>query len=228
MMKKLFSFIIIFTIILSGAKFNISALPNCNGVFYNNPTKAKQVALTFDDGPHPRYTPKILSLLKEYNITATFFIIGINAENYPEALKQIASSGCEIANHTFTHNNIRNMGEGEIEKEILRCEQTVYNITGIKTVLFRPPEGACVLQAKNAVHTLDYNMILWSLDTMDWAHTPSNIIANEIISNIKDGDIILMHDYVSSPNTTIDALKIIVPCLLKAGYDFVTVSELIS
>ena len=226
-MKKLFCFVLALYMIATGIRSNASVISNCDGVFYNNPSKSKKVALTFDDGPHPRYTPKILNLLKEYNITATFFIIGINAQNYPDALKQIVASGCEIANHTFTHKNIRNMTESEIEKEILRCEQTIYNLTGIKTSLFRPPEGACVAQAKNAVSTLNYNMILWSLDTMDWAHTPSDIIINDIVKNISDGDIILMHDYVSSPNTTLDALRSIIPILLEEGYEFVTVSNLI-
>ena len=185
-MKKLFCFVLALYLITTGIRSNISAISNCNGVFYNNPSKQKQVALTFDDGPHPRYTPKILELLEKYNITATFFIIGINAENYPDTLKQIAASGCEIANHTFTHKNIRNMTEAEIEKEILRCEQTIYDLTGIKTSLFRPPEGACVTQVKNAASTLYYNMILWSLDTMDWAHTPSDVIIKDIVKNIGD------------------------------------------
>lgn len=226
-MKKFIIFISIVAIITGSSKVVISAAQSYGGVFFKNSSKLKKVALTFDDGPHPRYTEQILSILKQYNITATFFIIGINAENYPETLKTIANTNCEIANHTFSHKNVRNMSSEEIKNEILRCEEAIFNIAGVHTALFRPPEGACVSQVKSAVKNLNYNMILWSIDTRDWAHNPSQAIADDIISNIKDGDIILMHDYISGINTTCEALRIIIPKLLNEGYEFVTVSELI-
>ena len=197
------------------------------GVFYNNPSKLKKVALTFDDGPHPRYTKQIIEILNEYSITATFFVIGVNAQIYPEALKEIASGGYELANHTFSHKSIKKMSSVELRNEILKCEQTIFELSGVKTNLFRPPEGACVPESKCASEALNYNTILWSIDTLDWAHTSPEIIAENVLTNLKDGDIILMHDYVSKPNTTCDALKILIPQILKQGYEFVTVSELI-
>ena len=227
-MKRLIATILSFFVILNLVSVNISAVPSYDGVFFKNPTKLKKVALTFDDGPHPRYTKQILEILKEYNITATFFIIGVNAETYPESLFAIAESGCEIANHSYSHKDMKLMNEQELKEEITRCENIIYDITGKKTSLFRPPEGACADQIRNTVKTLDYNMILWSIDTLDWAHNPSYKIAKDVFDNLQDGDIILMHDYTSGKNTTCDALKMIIPELLSQGYEFVTISELIS
>ena len=196
---------------------NANALYSSSDVIYNNPDQIKKVALTFDDGPHPRFTKQVLDILREYNVTATFFIIGANALNYPDSLIAIADSGCEIANHTFSHGNVAKMGKDEIKREILECQNAVFNITGVKTSLFRPPEGACVDSVKSAINELNYNMILWSIDTKDWAHTPADTIADNVISNVSNGDIILMHDYVSGVNTTCNALKIIIPQLIAEG-----------
>jgi len=205
----------------------MSAHVSHENIFYKNPEKNKQIALTFDDGPHPRYTQRILEILNKYNIKATFFIIGVNAQNYPESLRAISDANCEIANHTFSHKNIGKMSEEQIVEEILLCEQTIFEIIGKKTVLFRPPEGNCVQQVQSAITKSDYDLILWSIDTKDWAHTPASQISNNVLKNAKGGDIILMHDYTSGVNTTCPALEAIIPKLLEEGYEFVTVSELI-
>ena len=141
-------------------------------IYHNNPEKVKKIALTFDDGPHPRYTKQILEILSEYNVTATFFIIGVNAINYPDTLLAVKDSGCEIANHTFSHKSVSSMSVAEIDTEIKDCQSTVYQITGKTTSLFRPPEGACVEQVKEAADELDYKIILWSIDTKDWVQYP--------------------------------------------------------
>lgn len=197
-------------------------------VFRSNKEKTKKIALTFDDGPHPRYTKQILGILQEYNVTATFFIIGINAINYPDALLAILDSGCEIANHTFTHKNVSKMTSEEIKQEIESCRDTLYQLSGVKTVLFRPPEGACTDSVIKAANDLNHKIVLWSIDTKDWAHTPSADIADNVVTNARNGDIVLMHDYVSGNNTTIEGLRIIIPQLIAKGYEFVTVSELLS
>ena len=226
-MKRILIKAIYVFLVASFFTINAKSLYSSNDVVYNNPNQIKKVALTFDDGPHPRFTKQILEILREYNVTATFFIVGSNALNYPESLLAIADSGCEIANHTFSHKNVAKMDEAEIKKEILECQNVIYNIVGVKTSLFRPPEGACVDTVKSAIRDLNYNMILWSIDTKDWAHTPSDVIAANVISSISNGDIILMHDYVSGVNTTCNALRIIIPRLIAEGYEFVTISELI-
>ncbi len=201
-------------------------------VYYRCESKsnAKKIALTFDDGPHPRITPKILSILDEYGIgdKATFFIIGQNAQNYPDAMRLIVDSGCEIGNHTFSHKNLRTMNSYEIEREFYRCRQTLEDNFSVSPRLLRPPEGYCSDVLYNVGEGLESDIVLWSIDTLDWAHTSAEVIVKNVLSNAKGGDIILMHDYVSGKNGTCEALRVIIPELQKRGFEFVKVSELIA
>ena len=196
-------------------------------VYCRSSCNDKRIALTFDDGPHPRYTREILEILREYDVTATFFIIGVNAENYPDALREIAESGCEIGNHTYSHANLRQMNSEEIKKEIQKCEEVLQKSVGVHPVVFRPPEGIYSNEAEQIMTDLGYDIILWSIDTMDWAMNPAVQIEQLVMKETKGGDIILMHDYVSGGNTTCKALRKMIPSLLSRGYEFVTVSQLI-
>lgn len=207
--------------------FSIPATANTGNVFLRNRTAGRKVALTFDDGPHPIYTPRILEILDEFGITATFFVVGQNVENYPDAFKAILDSGCEIGNHTYSHRNVGRMSDGEILSEIEATEAAVAKICDRKLTLLRPPEGSLGGPLERVSLDKGYDVILWSIDTLDWAHTPSDKIVAKVIGNLCGGDIILMHDYVSGNNTTCDALRKLIPELKKRGYEFVTVSELI-
>ena len=183
--------------------------------------------MTFDDGPHPRYTPQILEILEEYGVTATFFIIGVNAENYPESLRLIAESGCEIGNHTYSHVRIDKMTDEELETDIIKCEEAILSVTGQRPVLFRPPQGRVPKNLLSISSKCGYKVVLWSIDTLDWSHNPSDNICSSVIENLQGGDIILMHDYISGKNTTCEAIRKFIPELLSMGYEFVTVSELL-
>ena len=196
-------------------------------VFCRNMACQGKIALTFDDGPHPRYTKEILSILEEYHITATFFIIGVNAEHYPDDLRKIVEAGCEIGNHSYSHHPVKTLSETELEQEITRCEETINQLCGIRPSIFRPPEGMVTDSLKTIISEKEYQIVLWSIDTMDWSMTPSADIYRNVTSNLHGGDIILMHDYVSGGNTTCKALRQFIPVLLQRGYKFVTVSELI-
>ena len=197
-------------------------------VYCRSSRETKQIALTFDDGPHPRYTEEILNILSEYNVKATFFIIGVNAENYPDDLKKIYESGCEIGNHTYSHARLDNISPEHIKSEIDKCENVIYTVTGKHTSVLRPPHGFVSENFAKVTSTMGYDVVLWSIDTRDWSLTPSNTIYTTVMKNLKGGDIILMHDYVSGGNTTCDALRKIIPELLSQGYEFVTISELIA
>lgn len=188
----------------------------------------KKIALTFDDGPHPRFTKEILKILEEYGVTATFFVIGVNAENYPESLQMMVESGCEIGNHTYSHVRIDKMTDAELEAEMVKCEEVLYSMTGNRPTVFRPPEGRVPKGLLPISTKHGYNVVLWSIDTLDWSHNPSDKICSAVMGNLHGGDIILMHDYVSGKNTTCDALRQFIPELLSKGYKFVTVSELIA
>ena len=206
----------------------MAAPPQKGSVYCRNTSHVKQIALSFDDGPHPRYTKEILSILKEYGISATFFVIGINAELYPETLKMVADAGCEIGNHTYSHDRLANRSEEQIRQEIEKCQRVVQELVGIRPVLFRPPQGATSESVKVVSRKMDYDIILWSIDTRDWEHTPKEQIVETVRSQVKGGDIILMHDYVSGSNATCESLRILIPELLSKGYEFVTVSQLIN
>ncbi len=223
-MKRIFLSLLAVTLLFVSA---FSANATEEKFFMKNSSARGKVALTFDDGPHPRYTPAILEILDEYGIEATFFVIGRNVENYPEAFQALLESDCEIGNHTYTHRNIGRMSEEEICRELELTEQAIEKNSSLRPSLFRPPEGAYGEKIERASRECGYDIVLWSIDTLDWAHTPSEAIASKVLGSIGDGDIILMHDYVSHGNTTLGALRIIIPELLARGYEFVTVSELI-
>lgn len=196
-------------------------------IYRKKENEEMMIALTFDDGPHPRYTPVILDILDEYGIKATFFVIGVNATNYPDTVVEVINRGHEIGNHTYSHPHVSKINSDKLQEEIELCESTVYELTDYKTKLFRPPEGMIDADVKNVIRNLDYKVILWDIDTRDWANTPANKIAENVIQNVASGDIILMHDYVSYNSPTPEALRIFIPELLKQGYKFVVASELI-
>lgn len=187
-----------------------------------------KIALTFDDGPHPYYTAKILDILEEYNVKATFFFVGQNIENYPDAAEKVYSAGHEIGNHTYTHHRVRSMERGELLREMNMCDDAIYEIEEYRTRLFRPPEGAFDDEVENTAKSMDYSIILWSIDTRDWEHLSPDRIFENVMKNIKSGDIILMHDYIGRNSPTPEALKMMIPALLERGYEFVTVSELMN
>ncbi len=196
-------------------------------VYRSNKNDFMKIALTFDDGPHPRYTPQILEILDEYNIKATFFVIGLNAENYPEAIEKVIKSGHEIGNHTYSHPHVSCLNSQTLKDEVEKCESIIYGLTDYKTKLFRPPEGFIDADVKTVVRNLDYKVILWDLDTKDWAHRSPKSISKYIEDNIESGDIILMHDYIAYDSPTPEALRLFIPILIEKGYKFVVVSELI-
>lgn len=227
MMKRILCFVLVFILLLFPFRLSISAEEIYGKVYCRNTLCKGKIALTFDDGPHPRYTKEILAILEEYHVTATFFIIGVNATNYPEDLRRIVAAGCEIGNHTDSHCRIKALSSAEIQKELEQCEEHIYHLCGIRPRVFRPPEGMMNDSLKMVAAKMGYDLVLWSIDTKDWALNPPQEILKTVQNHIRGGDIILMHDYVSGGNTTCASLRLLIPMLLARGYEFVTVSELI-
>ena len=188
-----------------------------------------RIALTFDDGPHPRYTRQILEILKREGVKATFFVIGENIGYYDEGIiSEIIADGHELGNHTFNHEHTSKMNEADFYRDVRACHELIKSKYNYEMRLFRPPEGYIDEKVKAIARELDYSIIIWSIDTRDWEHVASKTIATNVERDAKSGDIILMHDYVSKPNTTIDALEEIIKNLKREGYSFVSVSELIA
>lgn len=187
----------------------------------------KYIALTFDDGPHPKYTSEILNILYENDAYATFFVIGENAEKYPYLIRAEYDLGCEIGNHTYSHLRLNSKSVGALSDEIKKADEIIYDITGEKPLLFRPPEGKHNCKTDDIIKKAEKHTVLWTIDTRDWAHTDKNTIINNIKKNVKNGSVILFHDYIVPPSPTPDVLREILPCLKAQGYEFVTVSELL-
>lgn len=199
---------------------SVSAWERSANVYHRHDNQEMKIALTFDDGPHPILTPKILDILKKYNIKATFFIVGENVINYPDVALRILNEGHEIGNHTNSHDAVT-------RDEIETCEKIIYELTDYRTKLFRPPQGFINSYVKTTSSSLGYDIILWDIDTRDWDHASPERIYQNVTTNIGAGSIILMHDYISYRSPTPEALERMIPTLLERGYRFVVVSELI-
>ncbi len=197
-------------------------------VFRHHDNDCMKIAITFDDGPSPIYTPDILDYLKEEGITATFFLVGSQVRIAPSLVQREAAEGHELGNHTDAHPHVSKLSMDALRREVLSCERAVYELTETRTLLFRPPEGHCSQSISDMLRGLDYRIILWNIDTRDWDRATAVQIADTVLSQVKSGDIILFHDCVSRKDSqTLAALKLIVPELKARGYQFVTVSELI-
>ena len=206
---------------------SLTASVSASDVIYSWHDNKKEIALTFDDGPHPRYTPEILDILREYGVRATFFVIGQNIEWYDGLVQREFDEGHEIGNHTYSHLNLKLLPYPDVCAEIEEAEAVIGERIEYRTRLLRPPCGMLGDELVRAARDGDYTIVCWSIDTLDWAHTPSEKIAENVLSSVQGGDIILFHDYVSGASPTPDALRIIIPELIRRGYTFVSVSELI-
>ncbi len=198
-----------------------------DNVYSQVSTEEKVVALTFDDGPHPKYTEEILDILKEYDIKATFFVIGKNVQYNEDIFKRCASEGHEIGNHTFTHAKADKCSYSGLKDEIEKTENVIFQFSGRHTKVFRPPTGLCDEKCVALSNELGFKTIVWNIDTKDWMHTSSDKIVSNVLSSVKNGAIILFHDYIDSPSPTPEALRRIIPKLIANGYSFMTVSELL-
>jgi len=221
MIKRISFFVLLFTV---ASFLNVNALESMSVRKHEN--SENRIALTFDDGPHGKYTPEILDILKEYNIKATFFVVGNNCREHPEIVLRILNDGHEIGNHTYSHPSLVKIKSDELVTEIIKTEDVLYELWEYVPKLFRPPEGVVGPTINKVLSRLDYTAVLWSVDTRDWKRLSSEKIADTVLSNVKSGDIILCHDFISPKSNTPEALRLFIPELISRGYDFVTVSEL--
>ena len=201
-----------------------------SGYIRDNKEAGKCVALTFDDGPHPEYTPQILDILDEYGVKATFFVVGENAARYPEIVKRIIDSGHEIGNHTWSHKGMKGITREQAEKEITDTHVFLKETFNYCPVLFRPPGGGEYSLAREIAAENGYKYVLWAwrTDSKDWACPDAESISQTVLSTVSEGDIVLLHDYVGGKSSTPQALRQIIPQLLAQGYSLDTVSGLLS
>lgn len=179
------------------------------------------IAITFDDGPSGRYTGRLLDGLKERNVKASFFLIGENAEENPVLVERIYKEGHLIGNHTYSHVQMTHLSEKEAANEIERTDQVISAITGEHVAYMRPPFGAWQRELEIKMEVLP---VLWSVDPLDWTTENVDEIVSKVVTEVEEGDIILLHDCYAS---SVEAALRIVDILQKEGYEFVTVDRLL-
>ena len=184
-------------------------------------SKKPMVALTFDDGPNGTVTPKILDVLEKYGVVATFFDLGSCMQNYPKVSQRAERIGCEVESHTYAHSNLATLSVKQLQSDMSKAEKVYKKTLGHSPKLVRPPYGSVNARVKS---TINYPLINWDIDTLDWKSRNKNSIMKEIRKfKDYDGRVILMHGIYTS---TLDAVKILIPELQKKGYQFVTVSDM--
>lgn len=179
------------------------------------------IAITFDDGPSGRYTGRLLDGLKERNVKASFFLIGENAEENPVLVERIYKEGHLIGNHTYSHVQMTHLSEEAAVREIEKTDQVISAITGEHVAYMRPPFGAWQRELEVRMEVLP---VLWSVDPLDWTTENVDEIVSKVVTEVEEGDIILLHDCYAS---SIEAALRIVDILQKEGYEFVTVDRLL-
>ncbi|WP_324822963.1 polysaccharide deacetylase family protein [Sinanaerobacter sp. ZZT-01] len=216
--KRIISILLLF-LIVTIVPYTAFATSECETKQEIDPDKP-MIALTFDDGPSTCYTSRILDVLEENNVNATFFVLGTEAEENQDLLARMIENGNEIGNHTLNHQDLTSLTDEEISYQINTTQQIIQNATGTTSQIMRAPYGYI---DEDTSQQIDMPVILWSLDTLDWENRDAEIICDTILKNVKDGDIVLMHDIYES---TADAAEYVIPELIKRGYQLVTVSEL--
>jgi len=202
----------------------------------------REVALTFDDGPNPPYTDRILDVLQQEHVHATFFVVGRAAVAYPDTLRRIARDGHAIGNHTWDHEHMIVDTPAGIRSELTRTESAIERITGQKTDLMRPPFGARDFAVIDQAHKLGYHVVMWSVPLpRDWEQPGDATIATRVIENVSGGSIIVLHDgnrgilcgkdrgtTASDCNREqeIGATRDIIDALRAKGFRFVTIPQL--
>jgi peptidoglycan/xylan/chitin deacetylase (PgdA/CDA1 family) len=192
--------------------------------FYNGASRGNKICLTFDDGPHPQYTPQILSILKEKKAKATFFLTGENVRYYPHIVKAIVESGCEVGNHSYSHAQLKNLALEKIREELEKNQAEIKKACGISPLVIRFPYGVSSSEIARTAYEMRMDPFFWSIDTNDYKNeTTTEDIVKTVLKDVKGGSIILMHDktqkVVESVNGLIDPIR-------EKGYEFVTCSEL--
>lgn len=183
--------------------------------------ETKKIALTFDDGPHPLYTPKLLEGLKERQVTATFFVTGENAALYPELIEQMQKDGHIVGNHTYHHVQLSSVGEEIFLQELMETNRVLEGILEEEVVYVRPPFGDW---EKTIEQEINMFPVLWDIDPLDWCTANTEQIVKRVLGKAEDNAIILLHDEYA---TSIEAALAIIDELQQEGYEFVTVEQIL-
>ncbi|MED4581484.1 polysaccharide deacetylase family protein [Brevibacillus choshinensis] len=191
--------------------------------------RPKAVALTFDDGPDHIWTPRILDVLADYRIHATFMCVGKAVQRNPQMLRRIMDEGHIIGNHTWDHPNLTQLPLSDVETQVLRTTEEIDRVAGVKTRLFRPPYGDLNDDVVSKVTSLDHEILLWDIDSWDWKGLTGPQVAKNILGHVRDGSIVLQHcaGPTETVKGTLEALPFIIEVLSESGFTFSTIPQLL-
>lgn len=231
------SLVLTTVILMGGANFYVYyGFDYQPDIYRRGSPSTNYVALTFDDGPSPEYTPLILDILKEKDVTATFFLVGSHVEKYPDIAKRIVKEGHEVGNHTYHHVNIPTLKYNDLHREILLTNKVIHQITGESPSYLRPPRGMYDARYRRLAHLLGQDIVLWTISGQDWKSTVSaRAIVSRIVNKSSGGEIILLHDSGAlirseggNHKALVEALPQIIDGLREKGLEIVPLKILLS
>ncbi len=202
------------------------------GYFYlHAPDYRPCVALTFDDGPDGVYTPRVLDVLKDYGVPATFFLLGQNMENHPQVARRIIEEGHAVGNHSYSHPDLRKLTASEAyQNQVNKTQQVFKDILDYEPLYFRPPYGALTDEQIEMLGAEGFIIVNWSIETFDWSaalNNPAGIL-ERVNRYHHEGAVILMHSAGGNRSTTVEALPLIIESLREKGYEFITIPEMLA
>ena len=192
-------------------------------------SQVKAIALTFDDGPHPEYTPRLLEVLDEYGITASFFWLGVCVERYGAIAQAVVERGHWIGIHGYNHRNFPALSQPELRSSLQKTQQIISDTCGIspaKIIDVRPPNGLFTPKTLQLLHQWQYRPVMWSVVPEDWTRPGITKVAQRVMTQTMPGSLIVLHDGYSGGEDCAASIQIIIPQLLAKNYQFVTVDQL--
>lgn len=201
-------------------------------IYWRGRTDLQQVAITFDDGPHPRFTRQILEILNREKVPATFFLVGKKVEAYPEVVQEIAAQGHEMGFHGFTHRPLWLKTRRALRDELERSRAAFRKVLGDEPKLFRPPYGIRGRRIMQMARQAGWKSIYWTRAGWDWREISGKEVARRALRSPQPGSILLLHDgdgpsFEANRQPTVEALEMIIPQLRKLGFTFVKVSDIL-
>ncbi len=214
---------------MASLRKEIADLQAQDRILYSGNIHLREIALTFDDGPDPYYTPQILDVLDRYRIKATFFCIGRQVEAFPQIVKREYEAEHVIGNHSWAHPDLGLLPASDVLLELNRSSKAIQEVIGIQPMFFRPPYGSLSIHVLTQVCHLGVTTVMWNAgeEARDWSNPGVNFIIRRILDRVRDGTIILMHDGGGDRSQTVAALPAIIRRLRDQGFRFVTIQQMV-
>jgi peptidoglycan/xylan/chitin deacetylase (PgdA/CDA1 family) len=194
--------------------------------FVGLPRRSRLLALTYDDGPHPRNTPALLDVLSRHSVCATFFLVGDCVTRQPELARELADAGHVIANHTYGHPRLIFCPPARVRRELSECQRVLADNVGEHSRLWRPPYGGRLPHVMTVARNMGLEAVMWSVNAKDWRLRTANEVEKRVARRVRGGDVILMHDGGGERLHTVEATDRLIRRFKNEGYKFVTVPEM--